>query len=1265
MAEHLPLSLSQQEVWLDQRAWPESTHLNIGGAGYIDGPFSLDLFRQAMQLMVAENEALRLVPGLEGGQVLLDRHDATLKLVDVSQAEHPLEAMRAWWQAWMAEPFAFDGTPPWRFALLRHSDSLHGLAIQFHHLIMDGWGTAQVMQRWATIYNALASAEPVPPRQGPSYRQFIEESLDYRNSPVFEKDGEFWQEQLPELPLPLFDRRYPVDVLDGLPHAHVVTRRIPRPVYDEAGKVAGELGATTFTYLIAVIASYLSQAHGRQEVVIGLPSLNRASKRYRETFGMFVGVFPLVVKAEPGMTVRDLVTSVNLALKGAVRHQRYPLSELARYLAAIRQGRDSIFDVLFSFERQDYDLNFGAGRSFGARQVFSGLSRYPLGITLGEFQAKEDAELTLEASPACFSGVEAEQLGQRLVWLMQEMMADPGKRLDALPLLTPEERSVLVGCRATEPSPAPYVCQFEAQARQSPDAPAVVWDGGAIDYATLNAWADRLAQRLRLVGAGPNRVVALMFERSVEMVAAMLAVSKAGAAFLPLDPDAPPERLRGMLADSDALAVLLQTKYRERFAALHANTVLVGETPESGLTEAPPATPAEPGDLAYILFTSGSTGRPKGVMVEHEALSRRLAWISRTYQVQAADRAGQCTQATFDPSLIELCLPLTNGASIALPPPGRLSPSTLGSFAVRHGVTIMALVPSTLRGLLDSIRDRRALKLRVACCGGETLPAELANRFIDETDARLFNVYGPTEATIFATAWACVRQALDTALPLGRPIDGSRIYILDSFRRLLPVGVVGEIYIAGPCVARGYVNRPDLDAGAFGDDPFVSGDRMYRSGDRGWLAADGTLHFVGRIDRQVKLRGYRIELGEIESSLLEIGKVRQAAVKVVEADGKQVIHAWVAVPDAIQAEDLRRHLATRLPDYMLPSGFSCLPELPLNATGKIAYDLLPEPEANALPKRYRAPGSDLERALLAIWKLALKRDDLGVSDNFFDVGGDSLAAVDILSGMDTLLGRRVPLFMLIENPSVERLAGLFDGKAEQLGGDGVLLRLGRGERGMPLYFAASGQGDLVRFKALAEKLGDACDFFMLQPPENSPALTIPELARMYADKILEHGRPGLIAGFSVGGIAALETARLLQSQWKDIPLCMVDVVFPGRVVRSAVFWRFLGWLARHLNANELSMNGRNLGGLFSDPGLIAQINAMSQFRVEPYEGPVRHIKSAGLLRWERWIFKSWNKFLQADAPDIVVPGLHGSIFEKVGIDTLADRLKSILDTRGP
>ncbi len=1257
----LPLSLSQREVWLDQRAWPGSPHLNIGGGAFLEGPLDLPLFREALRHLVAQSEALRLAPLADGTQHLLPALEPALELVDLGTAPDPRQAMRDWWLARIREPFTLNGQPLWRFTLLRASDSLHGLTIQFHHLVMDGWGTSRVMQRWSDIYNQLRQGQqPVPPAD-PGYLRFVEESRAYRDSEAFERDAAFWRAQLPELPAPLFDRRYAAIKPQTLPAARMALHRIGRVDYDALNQHATGQGTSPFNYFLAAIAVYFARTCNRQDIVVGVPSLNRGGRRYKETLGMFVGVIPINIKVPAQTSVTELLGTVAVAMRGALRHPRYPLSELGRDLQMIRNSRDGLFDVLLSFERQDYAVSFGDAHLVDSRQLFSGTSRFPLGVTVCEFHPQQDLELALEGSSACFAAEEVDLLGRRLWHLVQTMMRQPDARVADLPIVPPEEHWALTqGLHkdvARHDVTRPFISLFEHQAALRPEAVALVWDGGSADYAELDARANHLAHRLAALGASTDRVVAVAMSRSPEMVLALLATNKAGAAFLPLDIDAPLPRLADVLAQSGAVALLVQPEQRERLGALHGQVLVLGWEDGSSAPRlaTPPAAPS-PQDLAYVLFTSGSTGRPKGVQVEHAALARRLAWLSRAYAADWRDRSAQATQLTFDPSLIELCLPLIHGGSVALAPPGRLLPESLADFALRHGVTIMAFVPSTLGRFLDAAAGLQGLKLRVACCGGEVLAPELANRFLRETGARLFNVYGPTEATIFATAWECEHSPPDVALPLGRPVDDTRIYVLDEQRQLLPFGVAGDIYIGGDALARGYLGRPELDAQAFVEDPFRPGDRVYSTGDRGWLGSEGNLYFVGRSDRQIKLRGYRIELGEIESALLAVEGVSAAAAKLVERNGKAQIHAWASVVGGHNADSLQRILRARLPDYMIPAAISVLPYLPATAVGKIDYDALVQIDATAGATQARAPRTPLETNLLALWREALEGRELTVLDNFFDLGGDSLAAVGILTGIEKLMGRKVPMYLIAEHPTVERLAlALSEAQPEN---PGLMLELSQDSGRIPLYLAASGHGDLLRFQNLARVLGPACDVHMLQPPTDTTMRSITELAARYADCIAAHGRvAGYVAGFSVGGIAALETARVLQQ--RGVPLrglVLVDTIYPKAVLGGTTSWRVLGWLVRKLRVQDLSMNGRRLGAMFNDPGLVGQVMALSGYRPAEYAGATLLIKSSGLTTWDRWFFRPWRRLMGASLSEAQVPGLHGSIFEPSNVGELARAL---------
>lgn len=1266
----LAMSLSQHEVWLDQRTWAGSAHLNIGGGAFLVGPLDLPLFEQALARLVAESEALRLAPMNDGSQRLLTEGAMNLEVVDVSGAEDPQAAMRDWWQARIAVPFLLDGTPPWRFALLRGGDQLHGLTIQFHHLVMDGWGTSKVMRRWSEIYNALRlGAEPAA-QADPGYLQFIEESNAYRGSQAFTRDDAYWREQMPTLPPPLIERRYAKSTLHELPAAQLAAQCIPRAEYDRLRSLATARGSTVFNFFLAALILYFARVGGRSEVVVGVPSLNRGGRRYTDTLGMFVGVVPVRVSTTPDMTIDGLLDAVSTAMRAALRHPRYPLSELGRTLEISRNRREGLFDVLLSFERQDYAVSFGDAALVDSRQLFSGKARFPLGVTVCEFHADQDVELALEASAACFLAGEVELLGRRIWHLVQTVMTDTQARIEDVALLPPEEHWALIdGLHkdvACHESVAPFATLFAHQAALRPESVALVWDGGSLDYGTLDTLSNQLAHRLIALGAGRDRIVAMAMDRSPDMVLSLLAIAKAGAAFLPLDPEAPVARLTAILAESSAVALLLQPGRLALLGRLHAHVLQVDWTALHGAADGGPGgdppsfSGVQPGaeDLAYVLFTSGSTGRPKGVMIEHGTLARRLGWLSRAYGVDWRDRSAQATQVTFDPSLIELLLPLIHGASVALPPPGRLLPESLADFAVTHGVTIMAFVPSTMSRFLDTAGHRPDLRLRVACCGGEVLSPELASRFLKETGARLYNVYGPTETAIFATAWECENHRTDVALPIGRPIDDTRIYVLDAQLRPMPLGVPGEVFIGGDAIARGYLKRPDLDAQVFLADPYRPGKRMYRTGDRGWLGSDGNLHFMGRLDRQIKLRGYRIELGEIESALSAVPGVLQAAAKLVERKGKPMVHAWVASNGPQTVEGLQRVLRARLPDYMIPSGIQILPTLPSSSVGKIDYDALPEPGRGAHTGVARQPSRRFERELLALWEAVLGSDETGstgtlsVHDNFFDLGGDSLAAVSLLTGIEALVGRKVAMHLITEHPTIEQLAAALNANAAP---PGLLVNLGADTGRVPVYLAASGHGDLLRFKNLARALGNACDLHMLQPPFNGSIRRIDDLAQLYADCIAAHGRaPGYLAGFSVGGIAALEAARLLQQ--RGVPmrgLMLVDTTYPASVMGGTAFWRLSGWLVRRLHVQELSLNGRRLGAMFNDPGLVSQVMALNGYKPSAYDGPTLLVKSSGLASWSRWLFRPWRRLMPTQLVEQQIKGLHGSIFENGHVNELA------------
>ncbi len=1390
-SRRLPLAAAQREVLLDQRAHPTSTHLLVGGSGLVRGPLDEALMNRSLQAMAREQVALRLRQMDHQGQTLLPAaHEPPQLLVQDAHAavNDPHAALQQLWADWTQEPLDLRAGVPWRVAMLRFSPSLHGLLIQAHHAVLDGFGTAQMMRRWAAHYCAAANGQAPPPEDGDAYLAHVEADQNPsdnpghhpRHNPRHLSDAAYWRQQFPEPPPPLFPQtKLESELADGdMPLAVMAEHLLSRERLEAWAAGAHTHNQTAVATLLAAMALHFARLHGLDDVVIGVPALNRSGRAHRLALGMYVGVMPLRVSVKAEQTATELMAQVAHQLHGGLRHAHYPLSQLARDLNLLAQGRSSVFDLLLSFERQDYTLQFGEATLAEARQLFSGRARFPLSLTVCDFGPDRDLAFVAEGSEQRFDERALALLLRRIAHvadqLAHHLVHAPETPVAQIQLLDAAERdAVLEDPHRDLAHHAPalsFIERFSAQAALLPQAIALTWDGGSQTYATLAAAVNALARRLVAQGAGPNRRVALALPRGPLLVQAMLATARAGAAFLPLDVAAPEGRHRELLREADPVAIVCSSADLSYWSALHAGAV-AGDAagpepqavdavppavrpevavptvlryrregwhetlhtsaqagasipqPERGLVsthqEVPPTSvrpevavptvlryrregwhetlhtstqseapldtpfPAET-HAAYLLFTSGSTGQPKGVVVSHGALARRLAWLARAWGIGPADRSLQGTQPTFDPALIELLLPLTQGASIALPAAGRLAPEAYAAFAAQHGCSFTALVPTTLSRLLDGVdalspSERRRLRLRVACCGGEVLPPALAQRWAATTGAALWNVYGPTEACIFATAWPCRDDETAPALPIGMPVDDTRLYVLDDMRQPLPYGTEGHIWIGGPTLSDGYLHDAARTAASFQPDPFVQTPhaRMYATGDRGWWDGQGQLQFAGRADRQLKLRGLRIEPAEVEAALLTLPGVHETHVQAVRDGERVLLQAWVA-PANLNVAELQAALRERLPDALVPSRWTLLDALPLTTQGKVDEAALPQDTERAPA---REPRTALETTLRDLLREVLREPTLGVDDDFFASGGDSLAALDWLAAIETRTGMRPSIGLLMAAPTVARLAAALvqHGKPgpiavtplHTVGHSPLAVPLSTAQGQPTLFLAASGHGDLLRFQALAQSLSPHVAVQMLQPPPDLKNPSLADLAQAYADHIEQHSaalaqtqtqthtqtQPLLLAGFSVGGVTAVETARQLRARGLPVKsLVLIDSVFPRWMFRQAWLWRLGGWLSRHLYIQELSLNGRRLGAMFNDAGLISQVLALQHYRVLPLSGAVTLIRTSGLASWQRWLFGPWLKQLSPRLVVTDIQGMHGSIFEPALVGGLAKTL---------
>lgn len=1257
----LPLSLSQQQVWLDQKSHPGSPHFNIGGIGWIDGVLDVALFRQALAHMVAESEALRLLPQPDGTQQLLSGWQGELmEFHDHNSQCEPEVTIVDWCKTTFAQAIPLDGKQrPWQIALLKQSEQRHAMVARFHHLIMDGYSVALAFRRWNAIYNAMLKGDS-PEQDKPLYSQFIEQSNQYEQSQSIEKDRSHWHQAMPELPQLLLDKSQQGSAT--LPQAQHHYYFIEPKQYHQFEQFAKSLNATTFHLFIAALSIYFCRIYTKSELTFGLPILNRGGKRFKDTLGMFVGMIPFTVDLAQAQSAPELIGQINRQLKRAYRHARYPLSHLGRDLNMIHHRQDRLFDIVISFEIQDFTVKFGDASLNKIQQMFSSKARYPLSIAICEFHDDDPVEVAIESSTEQFTMAQTKALALRLHHLMVEMTCCDNVAIDTLPLLTAAEHYELIHGKHADvpefPNPQPFILAFEHQAALRPDACAVRTLTENISYQTLNHQANRLAHQLIGCGIKPGDIVAVALPRQSETIVAFLAVAKARAAFVPIDPDAPLERIVQLIDMSRASLALVGNCSRQWAGTLAIATIDIECVSAPQYDQSLPSSDLEDkprmNDLVYLLFTSGSTGKPKGVLMEHGPLSRRLAWLGRTFKFTPQDSWLQSIQLTFDPAMLELFVPLIRGGTLALAPPGQVAPVELAGLAESLEATCIIFVPTTLKYFNQVAANHPNLKLRMAISGGELLHRDLAMEFVRQTGAQIYNFYGPTEACIYATVQHFDKDCPDDPVPIGSAVDDTRIYILDKNLQPVPQGAVGEIYIGGKGLARGYLDNPQADQ-RFVSDPFVPGLTMYCSGDNGYYDDNGRLCFVGRIDNQIKLRGQRIEPGEIETRLCDISFVKAAAVKKHE----EALHAWIVLnqkPDQVLMAKLRKALLGKLPGHMIPSHFTVLSDMPRQSSGKTDYNqLIADPIVMQRDSdNTENKGNDLENLLLNLWQEILPDTPYGLDSDFFAVGGNSLKALELLDKLRAQMGQRLPLSMLLHNASPRRLAKALIERHHPL-----MVNLSKHEYGTPVYLCASGHGDALRFVPLAKALKGNFHLIMLQPPElegYTTYHTIGELAQYYADMIehRHHHQPPVIAGFSVAGMSALETARRLISQGVSIAsLVMIDTTYPQRLFNRPRLWRICRFLVNSLNIQHLSINQRTLGSLFNDPGLNGQIMAIKSYRPAPLSIDIQMIISSGFNRWYKLLFKPWKNLFAHHLKETHLDGFHGTLFNPEHVEGVA------------
>ncbi|HET7505625.1 MAG TPA: amino acid adenylation domain-containing protein, partial [Kofleriaceae bacterium] len=1026
-----PLSSMQQRLWFLERLTPNNPAYLVPAAVRIRGELDGGVLRAVVNELVRRHEALRTTFELRDGtpvQIVAPR--LSIEVPDDDLRGIASDARDAAIAARIAEviatPFDLAAGPLLRLRLLRVRDDEHLLVVVVHHIVSDGWSIAVLVTEFAALYDAFAASRPSPlPELKIQYGDVAVWQQQHAHGPALAGDLAYWRQRLagapPVLELATDRPRPPIQTFHGSSWAF----ELPADVVHDLGAVGQAQGATTFMVLLAVFQMLLHRYSGQDDVVVGAPVANRDRAEVESVIGFFVNTLALRTDLSGSPSFAELVARVRETCLGAYAHQGVPFEKLVEELKPTRDlSRPPIFQVSFSYQPQPLPTIEVAGLELSRWPVRSIAARFDLELQFvdeggglgGLFEYNRD--LFDEATIARFA--------DHFRRLATAAAAHPELSIDELPMLADDERHDLL-VRGTDtrrrwPDSDWAHHRIEHQARRSPDAEAVRFEDHALCYAELDRRANQLAHRLVRLGIAKDVLVGIAMERSLDMVVSILAIHKAGGAYLPLDPTYPAARLAYMLEDSHVPVVLTQLDVRDRIPASSASVLCVDQLADEldrELTSSPVIDVAGD-DLAYVIYTSGSTGRPKGVQLPHCALANFLRAMEERPGIAARDVLLAVTSLSFDISILELLLPLVVGACVIVVPREVAGDAQLLTAALDHlRPTIMQATPSTWRMLVEAGWSG-APGLRMLC-GGEAMTPGLASE-LRARGAELWNMYGPTETTI----WSAVDRVGPGPIAIGEPIANTELHVLDRNRQLVPLGVPGELYIGGAGLARGYLGRPELTAERFvpHPSPVGLGNRLYRTGDLVRRRADGSIEFFGRIDHQVKVRGFRIEPGEIEQVLASHPQISAAIVAARDVAGDTRLVAY-AVSDAEPAASaLAAFARERLPEYMVPAAFVVLPAFPLTPNGKIDRAALPEPDLGrpALETPYQAPRDALERAIAEVWSQLLGVAQVGVDDNFFALGGHSLLATQVAIRTKPLAGVELPLRELFARPTVGGIA---------------------------------------------------------------------------------------------------------------------------------------------------------------------------------------------------------------------------------------------------
>jgi amino acid adenylation domain-containing protein len=1158
-----PLSPEQERLFFIERLYPGTALYNVFVEIGIDGPIDPAILRQSLAIVAQKHDALRMTFPIVDGQAVarvVARIDPEIQFVDLSaSAKHTQQTSLAEMvRSHSHSCWDLERGPLWRATIATIEPEKHVLLLSMHHIIIDGWSFGILLGGVRQVYGDLQQGQkPQLPSLPLTYGRYALEQRTERRQAEREESILWWKRQLdglPRLDLPF------AKIVSSPTHAgDAVNFIVPKDLVEAIKRMATAESTTLFTALLAAWTTLLHRYTGQMDFPIGTVSTGRDRSELRDIIGFFVNTLVLRCAIQPRDTFVGLMQQLQRVVIDALQHENAPFDEVVRAIKpSAHNDLNPLIQTCFVLENLPFP-EFHDSRTRWQASIrkadasAEGIAKFNLGLFLAP--TAEGLLGTLEFATDIVDRPAIERLVGHFQVLLRAIVQQPHSSIGNLPLLTENETSRLARWNDTAAEYPADKCiheLFEVQAAKTPHAIAVVSDDKYLTYGELDTRSNQLARHLRALGVGPEVLVAICVERSIEMVVGLLGILKAGGAYVPIDPLYPQDRIAYLLEDTGAPVLVTQTWFVEGLPEHKVRVVCLDDSIGEATTEKP-ILGSNAKNLAYVIYTSGSTGLPKGVLLEHKGLVNLVSWHCRTYQMGPNERVAQVASLGFDAATWEIWPPLVAGARLVVcSDEVRSSPMDLAKWLVNQEIT-RTFLPTQLAEAVLSDPVLNHGKLGTILTGGD----RLQRRPPHDAHFRLVNHYGPTECTVVATAGDVSPDGVG-APSIGGPVSNVRVHVLDGSRNQVPVGVHGELFIGGVSVARGYLNRPELTAERFVEDPFSDEPdaRLYRTGDVVRWRDDGHLEFIGRVDHQVKIRGFRIELGEIEAVLGKHPAVRDCVVLVQEdIPGDKRLVAYVSPHDQnVPINDFREHIRGKLPDYMVPSAFVILESLPLSPSGKVdrkALATFAAPPQNSSTRR--PPRSWTEMVLVDLWEKVLQVSSVGIEDDFFLLGGHSLLAVSLMTRIEEALGKRLPIATLMRAPTPETLA-----RAIELHGEAPpwspIVPFHTTGAGKPFFLVHPLLGTVMMYVSIARHLRQDRPCYGIQAPgllEGSESFRDLEAhAAYYIQEIrkVQPEGPYLIGGYSYGGHIAVEIAKQLVEQQQEVKcLALLDTGSPDNL----------------------------------------------------------------------------------------------------------------------